>query len=86
MHSVVDRLEERLGRSLQWSAWGHRDTGNPHLHLVIRYEGGRQREELQREIEPAARDAYREIREQQREYMREQERERNQGRDRELEP
>jgi hypothetical protein len=57
---------------------GHDD---PHVHLIVRYDGGRQREELQRELEPAARGAYREIRERQREFARD--RERNQDRDRE---
>jgi hypothetical protein len=74
VHDVVDRLEAKLGRSLEWSAWVHRDTDNPHAHLVIRYDGGRQREQLHREIEPAAGDAYRQVRELQREYAREQER------------
>jgi hypothetical protein len=73
VHDVVDRLEERLGRSPQWSAWAHRDTVNPNAHLIIRTEG--RDKKLERAIEPAARDAYRLVREQRREYARKQERE-----------
>jgi hypothetical protein len=64
--------QRRLGQSLGWAAWAHRDTDEPPAHLILRYDGDRQQEQLQREIEAAARGCYREIREQQREYAKEQ--------------
>ena len=76
VHDLVDRLEQRTGTTLQWSAWVHRDTDHPHAHLVVRADGLTEREikHLARDIEHAAADAYSLIRERQREFARERER------------
>jgi type IV secretory pathway VirD2 relaxase len=79
----VDRIEQQLGHELKWSAWAHRDTANPHAHLILRTDGLSTREvaQVERAIHDAARDAYADIRERQREYAREQQkrREREEG-------
>jgi hypothetical protein len=46
VHDVVDRLEAKLGRSLEWSAWAHRDTDHPHAHLVLKIDTERERKQL----------------------------------------
>jgi hypothetical protein len=75
VHGVVDRLEDRRGRSLQWAAWAHRDhPDHPHVHLVIKASDERDKRELWRELQDATHDAYRDIREQQRECARERDR------------
>jgi hypothetical protein len=76
VNDLVDRLDERLWRTLEWSAWGPVATPTIRSALVLKVDGKRERRQAAREIEPAAGEAYRKIRERRREWSREQERDR----------
>jgi hypothetical protein len=81
LDTFIPALERRLGKSLEWAAWSHRDTGNSHVHVTLRdpREGNLSKwslDRLERAVQDAAREVYSRIREEQREYMREREPER----------
>jgi type IV secretory pathway VirD2 relaxase len=77
----MDALERQLGQQLEWSAWSHRDTNHPHVHVVLKdprrdVNDGEELAKLEAAIVRAAGQSYGEIRERQREWAKRQERER----------
>jgi hypothetical protein len=74
----VERLEEQLGHSVQWSAWSHRDQQHPHVHVVVcdprEVRNDRSFAQLASAVERATAAAWQTVRDRQRGYAQERDR------------